>query len=178
MLIASIDTSKTIKSSIVKEYRKMKTAFKILSAVFVVSICLSSCIKVSNRFSPLRDKSEAVCVEIYKVEKTYTEANADDLRAENTPVCVLKNERCTAAVEQLCELEYTKETLLVPIAADGGVYLIVYKDGAYDLLAEEGKFSYYEKDGGGRYDYDYSDYSGERAFSELIEELIDSTAQQ
>lgn len=158
----------------------MKTKTKILAFILITCICgcLFSCVKVSNRFSPLRDKSGAVCVEIFKVEKNYNERDVDDLRAENTPVCFLENERCREAVELLCELEYTKDILLIPIPADGGcdfngyVVAIVYEDGAYDLLAEEGLFSYWEKDGNGRYSYDYSDYSGERGFSELIEELI------
>ena len=160
----------------------MKYVLKTSSIILLIFICvcLSACITVMGKYTLRKDRSDVLCVEIFKTEKTYKESDVDDLRSENTPICSLENEKCTAAIETLCKLEYSKKKILFPIPMDGGcdlggyVAAVVYTDGSYDLIAEKGLFCYSENNGKGQYKYDYSDYSGERPFAELIEEMVEN----
>ena len=77
-------------------------------------------------------------------------------------------------------LEFEKEEVLFPIPMDGGydycgyVISIVYEDGGYDIISEEGLFFYSVDDGGKeKYKYDYADYCGETPWSTLIEAYIE-----
>ena len=117
------------------------------------------------------------------MEKLYSESDIQNLRDENTPLCVLNNltedgEKISNLMNEISSLTFIQEVIYFPAAVDwiytyeGYVICVVYPNG-YDIIAPNGQF-YYSLDRKGKehYKYGHSDYSGETEWSAIIEQYI------
>lgn len=141
---------------------------------------LSSCANVKRRAELSQDREDIASIEIYYSERAYYEGDIHVFLSENEPVTVLDPEDHTSFLDTLCDLEFEKEIIFFPIPMDGGcdyygyVIAIVYSDGGYDIFAEGGLYSYaIGSDGKGRHKYDHSDYCGDAAWDDIVEEYIE-----
>ena len=150
---------------------------------FVISLSLCSCGKIDKNITFSGECFQTLEVEIYYLEKTYSESDVQNLRDENTPLCVLNNltedgERISDLMSEISSLAFTQEVIYFPAAVDwiytyeGYVVCVVYPNG-YDIIAPNGQF-YYSLDPKGKehYKYGHSDYSGETEWSVIIEQYI------
>jgi len=95
------------------------------------------CYRKDVEVSQNRDNIQSV--EIYNFEKAYYEGNIHTFLEENEPVAVLEEERFTAFLDALCNLEFEEEKVFSPISMDGGydyegyIIAVVYSCGGYDI---------------------------------------------
>ena len=155
-----------------------KAAILFLAALTLLS--LAACVTKSVYIEPSGNPSDIQKVEVYRTEERYTEADVDDLRDENTPLCIIDSQRQTEFLEELHGLAFEEEIVLFPVPLDGGctcsgyVISIVYEDGSYDIIAEQGQFYYsIGSNGDGRYEYDSADYCGDLAWTDFLEGYIE-----
>lgn len=156
----------------------MKKAF-----IFIMSMLLfftlTSCATIRKNVELSQDSAQIQSLEIYDVSHKYYEGDVTALRKENTPIHIIDAESQSEFLDDLRTLEF-EEVVFFFIPMDGGcdysgyVIAVVYSNGGYDIIAEEGLFSYaVGEDGEGRYRYDHSDYCGEQSWAEFIEGYID-----
>ena len=160
----------------------MKKLLSILVFVLTLSF-LSSCGTVEKNITFSGESWQTLSVEIYYLEEAYlTQSEARNIREENTPIYILdalnNGEKINDLMNEISSLTFTKEVMYFPAAVDW-VYLfekyvicVVYPNG-YDIIASNGQL-YYSIDKKGKEDYTYghSDYSGETAWSDIIEKYI------
>ncbi|MBQ9044457.1 MAG: hypothetical protein IJ112_00725 [Oscillospiraceae bacterium] len=145
---------------------------KRITALLLTALLLlcTGCVRLPTTPELSGKAAEVQTIEIYRTELRYDEHDLHEFTEENEPLCSVD----AAAVPKLCEtlegLRYTRETLLIPAAADGGcdlqgyVFCVRYPDGAYDLIGETGLFSYQNPG----YHYDHADYCGDTPWDELF----------
>lgn len=156
-------------------FRKITALFVALMLAFSMAGCVY--IPGSNRIKLSKDESVIQSIDIYCVEDAYYEGNVSGLRSEISPVCTLTAEQQDDFVKELLSLKFETEIYLLPMPMDGGydyegyVVSVVYDDGSYDLIAEEGQYSYLNV-GNGSHKYDYADYCGTKDWSAWIETHI------
>ena len=160
----------------------MRKLISILT-IFVVILSLCSCGKVNKNIVFSGEPWQTLEVEIYYVEKSYSEGDIQNLRDENTPLCVLNNltedgEIISNLMNEISSLTFIQEVIYFPAAIDwiytyeGYVVCVVYPNG-YDIIAPNGQFYYaLDRKGKEHYKYGHSDYSGETEWSEIVERYI------
>ena len=151
----------------------------ILLVCLLLLFGLSSCVTVKKNVELSQSRANVRSIEIYNSEKKYSEGEINTFLEENEPVAVLKSEHFTSFLDALGNLEFKEEKVLFPIPMDGGydyegyIIAIVYLDGGYDIIAEGGLYSYaVGSNGKGLHKYDYSNYCGDVAWTDFIEEYI------
>lgn len=156
-------------------FRKITILFLSLMLTFSMAGCMYIPVKKSIKLS--KDESVIQSIDIYYVEDAYYEGDVSGLRSEISPVCTLTAEQQDDFVKELLSLKFETEIYLLPMPMDGGydyegyVVSVVYDDGSYDLIAEEGQYSYLNV-GNGSHKYDYADYCGTKDWSAWIETHI------
>lgn len=116
--------------------------------IFLLLIVLSSCETKSVNYELSKDISIISKVSIYYVEEIYDEGNIHFLISENNPVYTLSKEQEDYFLVEICSLVFEREVVYFPIPMDGGcdivgyVFIIIYEDGSYEMIAENGQFSY------------------------------------
>ena len=162
-----------------KDGECMKKIIAFLASLLLL-FSLSSCANVKNEVELSQDRTHVESIEIYNSERAYYEGDIHIFLEENEPVAVLESENFTAFLDALCDLEFEEEIVLFPIPMEGGcddqgyIVVIVYSDGGYDIFAEGGLYSYaVSNDGQGRHKYDHSDYCGDVAWNDFVEEFIE-----
>ena len=152
--------------------------------IFGVMLSLCSCGKVNKNIVFSEESWQTLELEIYYLEKTYSKNNVQNLRDENTPLCVLDGlttdggEKINGLMSDISSLTFIQEVIYFPAPVDwiytyeGYVVCAVYSNG-YDIIAQNGQF-YYSFDFKGKesYKYGHSDYSGEIEWSKIIEKYI------
>ena len=153
----------------------------LMSILTIFSLC--SCGKVNKNISFSGETWQTLKVEIYYLEKSYSESDIQNLRDENTPLCVLNNltedgEKISELMNEISSLTFTQTVLYFPAAVDwiylyeGYVVCVVYPNG-YDIIAPEGQLYYsINSKGKERYKYGHANYSGETEWSVIIEQYI------
>ena len=150
----------------------------------VITLSLCSCGKIEKNVSFSGECFQTLEVEIYYLEKPYSESDVHNLREENTPLCVLDGlttdggEKISDLMNEISSLTFIQEVIYFPAPVDwiytyeGYVVCVVYPDG-YDIIAESGQF-YYSVDRKGKknYKYGHSDYLGETDWSSIVEKYI------
>ena len=158
---------------------------KLLTTMLFVVIMLSlcSCGKIDKSITFSGECYQTLEVEIYYLEKNYNESDVQNLRDENTPVCVLNNladdgDLISDLMSEISSLAFSQEVIYFPAAVDwiyayeGYVICVVYPNG-YDLIAENGQFYYsFDKKGNENYKYGHCDYSGETEWSDIVEKYV------
>ncbi|MBP3479508.1 MAG: hypothetical protein J6K03_08540 [Oscillospiraceae bacterium] len=161
----------------------MKMTINIL-LLLLLGLILTSCTTIKTDYVLSMDESQIQAIDIYNIDdvsKSYSERNIHCLRSECTPTYTLTSEQYTSFLDKLTSMEFEEEIVLIPIPMDGGcdymgyIVSIVYIDGSYDIIAEEGQFSYSSVNG---YKYSHADYSGTVSWSDFIREYIEMTLQQ
>ncbi|MBQ3571230.1 MAG: hypothetical protein IJA15_00215 [Clostridia bacterium] len=160
----------------------MKKLLSILVFVLTLSF-LSSCGTVEKNITFSGESWQTLSVEIYYLEEAYlTQSEARNIREENTPIYILdalnNGEKINDLMNEISSLTFTKEVMYFPAAVDWVyafeeyVICVVYPNG-YDIIASNGQL-YYSIDKKGKEDYTcgHSDYSGETAWSDIIEKYI------
>ncbi|MBQ9806867.1 MAG: hypothetical protein IJW49_10245 [Clostridia bacterium] len=157
----------------------MKKATILLIGLLLL-FCLSSCATVKKEAALSQARTNIQSIEIYNPEHAYYEGDIHAFPEKNEPIAVLQTEKFTAFLDTLCTLEFEEEKVFFPISMDGGydydgyIVVIMYSDGGYDIFAEGGLYSYaVSSDGQGRHKYDHSDYCGDVAWNDFIEEYIE-----
>lgn len=157
----------------------MKKIISVL-VVSILTISLSSCATIKKSLKLSQEKSHIQSIEIYNTDHSYDEGSIHVFREKNKPIVVLKKTEISAFLDVLRALKFEKEVVFFPIPMSGGcdydgyVIAVVYSDGGYDIIAEEGLYSYaVGKDGQGRHKYDHSDYCGKKPWSEIFGEYIE-----
>ncbi|MBR6781948.1 MAG: hypothetical protein IKM33_01965 [Clostridia bacterium] len=156
-------------------FRKIVVLFIAALLLFNLMGCMYIPVKKSIKLS--KDESVIQSIDIYCVEDAYYEGDVSGLRSEISPVCTLTAEQQDDFVKELLSLKFETEIYLLPMPMDGGydyegyVVSVVYDDGSYDLIAEEGQYSYLNV-GNGSHKYDYADYCGTKDWSAWIETHI------
>ena len=158
-----------------------KLLITMLFSVITLSLC--SCGKIDKSITFSGKCYQTLEVEIYYLEKVYNESTVENLRDENTPICVLNNladdgDLISDLMSEISSLAFSQEVIYFPVAIDwvytyeGYVICVVYPNG-YDIIAPNGQF-YYSLDPKGKehYKYGHSDYSGETEWSVIIEQYI------
>ena len=159
----------------------MKRFLTLLTSI-LIALCLASCATIHNRANPSQDPENVQAIEIYYSDEFYSERNISSFRKENEPITVLNPEEHAAFLDTLTSLKFEKQIVLLPIPMDGGydyggyIVAVVYTDGAYDIVAEDGLYSYSPgKNGQGRHEYDHSDYCGATPWADIFEEYSEDT---
>ena len=145
-------------------------------------ICLlTSCATITSKVEFTQDTSIIQKIDIYYVEKCYTEGDIHNFLEDNAPIYTLKEEVWETFLEMVGNLQYEKEVVFFPIPMDGGcdyqgyIISIVYSNGSYDLIAEGGLYScLIDEKGEDWHKYDYVDYTGITDWSTLIELYIEA----
>ena len=157
----------------------MKKVITLLISLLLL-VCLSSCANVKKEAELSQDRTHVASIEIYNSERAYYEGDIHGFLEENEPIWVLESEKNSDFLDALCAFEYEKEKVFFPIPMDGGcdyqgyIIAIVYSDGGYDIFAEDGSYSYaIDSDGQGRHKYDHSDYCGDVAWNDFVEQYIE-----
>ena len=157
----------------------MKKAITLLISLLLL-VCLSSCANIKKEVELSQDRTNVVSIEIYNSERSYYEGDIHGFLEENEPIWVLESEKNSDFLDALCAFEYEEEKVFFPIPMDGGcdyqgyIIAIVYSDGGYDIFAEDGSYSYaIGSDGQGRHKYDHSDYCGDVAWNDFVEQYIE-----
>lgn len=147
--------------------------------MLVLSCLLCACATVKTDITLTQERDQIQSVQIYKLETVYDEGNVDSLCDENTPAFIVEKNQQDGFLDELCDLDYEKEVVLLPIPMDGGcdyegyVIAVVYKDGGYDLIARQGQYYYSPGDDAeGAHKYGHADYCGEKSWIEFVEEYI------
>lgn len=155
--------------------KKIVTLF--LALLLIVS--LSACAIVKTNVELTQDRANIVSIEIYCTDRAYYEGDIHEFRKTNEPISVLNAEQYAPFLNRLCSLEFEKDVVFFPIPMDGGcdyvgyIVAVVYADGGYDIVAANGLYSYaVGENGEGRHQYDHSDYCGEQAWRQFVEEFI------
>ena len=151
--------------------------------LFAIALSLCSCGRVDKNIAFSGESWQTLEAEIYYLEKSYSESDIQNLRDENTPLCVLNNltedgEKISELMNEISSLTFIQEVIYFPAPVDwiytyeGYVICVVYPNG-YDIIAPNGQF-YYSLDPKGQehYKYGHSDYSGETEWSVIIEQYI------
>ena len=152
--------------------------------LFAIALSLCSCGRVDKNIAFSGECWQTLKAEIYYLEKSYSESDIQNLRDENTPLCVLNNltedgEKISELMNEISSLTFIQEVIYFPAPVDwiytyeGYVICVVYPNG-YDIIAPNGQF-YYSVDPKGKehYKYGHSDYSGETTeWSVIIEQYI------
>ena len=157
----------------------MKKVITLLISLLLL-VCLSSCANIKKEVELSQDRTNVVSIEIYNSERAYYEGDIHGFLEENEPIWVLESEKNSDFLDALCAFEYEEEIVFFPIPMDGGcdyqgyIISIVYSDGGYDIFAEDGSYSYaIGSDGQGRHKYDHSDYCGDVAWNDFVEQYIE-----
>ena len=153
----------------------------LMSILTIFSLC--SCGKVNKNISFSGETWQTLKVEIYYLEKSYSESDVHNLRDENTPVCVLDNladdgDVISDLISEISSLAFSQEVIYFPAPVDwiyvyeGYVICVVYPNG-YDIIAENGQFYYsFDPKGKENYKYGHCDYSGESEWSGIVEKYV------
>jgi hypothetical protein len=127
-----------------------------------------------------QDRTHVQSIEIYHPERAYYEGDIHTFLEENEPIAILGSEHHKSFLDTLCSLKFEKEIVFFPISMDGGcdydgyIVAVVYSDGGYDMIAEGGSYSYaLGRDGQERHKYDHSDYCGDVAWNDFVEQYIE-----
>jgi len=157
----------------------MKKAITLLISLLLL-VCLSSCANIKKEVELSQDRTNVASIEIYNSERAYYERDIHGFLEENEPIWVLESEKNSDFLDALCAFEYEEEKVFFPIPMDGGcdyqgyIIAIVYSDGGYDIFAEDGSYSYaIGSDGKERHKYDHSDYCGDVAWNDFVEQYIE-----
>ena len=156
----------------------MKKLFLLLVSIILIS-GLSACATMTKDFELTQNRENVQSVEIYNSEQAYYEGDIHQFRDENEPIVLLSGEENSTFLDGVGSLKFEEEKVFFPIPMDSGydyqgyIVVIVYTDGGYDLLSENGQYFYsIEKDGQGRHKYDHSDYCGDESWSDFIGRYI------
>ena len=157
----------------------MKKVMTLLISLLLL-VCLSSCANVKKEVELSQDRTNVKSIEIYHSKRAYYEGDIHGFLEENEPIGALKPENNSDFLDALCALEYKEEIVFFPTPMDGGydyqgyIIAIIYLDGGYDIFAEDGSYSYaIGSDGQGRHKYDHSDYCGDVAWNDFVEQYIE-----
>lgn len=149
--------------------------------ILLLSITFSSCATVKENIVFSGDRSDIQLIEIYNLDKAYYEGDISKMRQENEPICIFDAQEHSDFIESISSLEFEKEKVIFPIPMDGGydysgyVIAMVYSNDSYDIIAEEGLYSFsVGNNGKTRHKYDHSDYCGEKSWADFIEEYIEN----
>ena len=149
----------------------------------VITLSLCSCGKINKSITFSGECYQTLEVEIYCLEKAYSENDVHNLRDENTPVCVLNNladdgELISNLMSEISSLAFSQEVIYFPAPVDwiyayeGYVICVVYPNG-YDIIAENGQFYYsFDPKGKENYKYGHCDYSGGSEWSGIVEKYV------
>lgn len=85
----------------------------------------TSCATVDVKISFSKSVDEVSFVEIYDLEKVYTEADVHNLREENTPVCILSGDEVEPFLNEIASLDFTEERIYFPAPVD---WIHLYQD--------------------------------------------------
>ncbi len=152
--------------------------------LIITALSLCSCGKIDKNIVFSGECYQVLEVEIYYLEKSYSESDVHNLRDENTPLCVLDGlttdggEKISDLMSDISSLTFIQEVIYFPAPVDwiyayeGYVICVVYPNG-YDIIAKNGQF-YYSTNLKGKesYKYGHCDYSGESEWSSIIEKYI------
>lgn len=154
---------------------------KIIIFLVIASLAFSvcSCATVQRSIKFGKDQSEIVSVDIYYIEKQYYEGDIHNLRSENTPIYTFEPDVQNEFLSELESQTFEKEIVFLPLPMDGGcdysgyIVSVVYTNGSYCIIAEQGQFYYLiEDDKTEKYEYDHSDYCGNESWSDFIEKSM------
>jgi len=152
----------------------------IICLVLILLFSFTSCTTVNKSIELSGDQKSIQSIDIYDVSEQYYEGDITVLRSENTPIYTVNPEQYADFLDELLLLDFEEEAVFFPIPMDGGcdyfgyVISIVYTDGGYDIVAEEGQFSYsLGVDGKGRYKYEHADYCGDVSWVDFVEKYIE-----
>ena len=161
-----------------KEENIMKKQI-IVGFVVLVLLCACSCTLVDSKVELSQSAENVQSIQIFYSERVYDIGNIADFLDENEPFAILESEKYNDILNELRELDYQKWVLHLLVPQDGGydyggyIIAVLYSDGGYDIIAEEGLYSYYlNKKGEGRCRYDYSDYCRELPWNDFIKKYI------
>jgi len=159
----------------------MKKAVCVFVSV-ILAFSLSACVTITKDIDFLQERENIRSIEIYNSELAYSERNIHFFRNENEPIALLSDEAINEFLDDVEKMSFEEVKLLFPIPMDGGcdyqgyIVIIVYTDGSYDILAQNGQYSCaMTANGEPKYHrYDYSDYCGDKPWPDLIEKYINS----
>ena len=151
----------------------------IVGFIALILLCACSCSIVESKVELSQSAENVQSIQVFYSERVYDVGNIADFLEENEPFAIFESEKYNDLLNELRELEYQKWVLHLLVPQDGGydyggyIIAVLYSDGGYDIIAEEGLFSYYlNKKGEGRCRYDYSDYCGELPWNDFIKKYI------
>ena len=150
-----------------------------ICALMFIMFFLSACITVDVNFKLSQSKTNITSIDIYEVDSVYDHGNVHNLKEENQPIYTITSSKQEQFIKEIESLKYEKEIILFPIPMDGGLNLtgyaivISYQNGGYDIIGDDGFFSYKLKENGEeRYSYDYSNYCGDEPWDSVIWKYI------
>lgn len=151
----------------------------LLLIVLLMLFSLCSCVTVKRNVDFLQDTANIQRVAIYHSDIAYHEGNISGFLEENEPIAIVDEQEQAAFLKALSKLKFEKGFLLIPIPMDGGcdyegyIIAVTYSDGSYDIIAEEGLYSYaVGTNGKDWHRYDYSDYVGKTPWVDFIERYL------
>ncbi|MBQ9728470.1 MAG: hypothetical protein IJV85_02625 [Clostridia bacterium] len=158
----------------------MKKILSLLLCCIMMLSIVSCSVKEKNIYLSSDDTSLVECIELYSLDKQYTNADVANLREENEAFVIISDKQVISNfIKDLSSLIFGQEVLYFPLPVDW-VYLyeryvvsIVYSNG-YDIIAKNSQFYYSVDDKGNkRYKQDHSDYIGDIPWNEIITKYID-----
>ena len=121
----------------------------IVGFIALILLCACSCSIVESKVELSQSAENVQSIQIFYSERVYDVGNIADFLEENEPFAILKSEKYNDLLNELRELDYQNWVLHLLVPQDGGydyggyIIAVLYSDGGYDIIAEEGLFSYY-----------------------------------
>ena len=106
--------------------------------LFAITLSLCSCGRVDKNIAFSGESWQTLEAEIYYLEKSYSESDIQNLRDENTPLCVLNNltedgEKISELMNEISSLTFIQEVIYFPAPVIG---FILMKDMLYVLYIQ------------------------------------------